>query len=113
MNHFLGEKYEAFSAGTEPNGVNRFAIEAMNDIGIDISMNRSKSVDEYRDKDFEYVVTVCDSAHENCPAFLRGKKFIHRGFNDPKLFEGSDEEKLNYFKDIRDQISEWVVRNFS
>ena len=112
MNHYLGEKYAAFSAGTEPGAVNRFAIEAMNDIGIDISGHCSKSVDEFKDNDFEYVVTVCNSAHENCPVFLRGEKFIHKGFKDPTLFEGPDEKKLKYFKDVRNQIHDWIQKSF-
>jgi len=64
MNHYLGEKYQAFSAGTQPKGVNKFALEAMIDIGIDISNHYSKDVDEFRDKKFSCVVTVCDDARE-------------------------------------------------
>ena len=113
MNNYLGETFVAFSAGTEPGGVNRFAVEAIKDIGINISSHYSKSVDDFRDKNFEYVVTVCDSAYENCPVFLRGKKFIHKDFKDPTSFEGSDEEKLSCFKDIRNQIKEWIISSFS
>ena len=112
MNHYLGEKYTAYSAGTEPAGVNSFAEIAMNDIGIDISSHYSKNVDEFKDKFFEYVVTVCDSAKENCPVFLKGNNLIHKGFNDPTSFRGSDEEKLNYFKEIRDQINKWIQKSF-
>ena len=85
----------------------------MKDIGIDISDHYSKSIEEFRDKDFEFVVTVCNSAKENCPVFLRGNKLVHKGFDDPTLFDGSDEEKLNHFKEIRDQIKDWVVSKFS
>ena len=112
MNYYFGEKYSAFSAGTKPSGVNKFAIEAMKDIGIDISGHYSKSVDEFKDSDFDYVITVCDNAHENCPVFLRGENLIHKGFSDPTLFEGSDEEKLQYFEDIRDQIQDWIKESF-
>ena len=112
MNYYLGDKYEAFSAGTKPSRVNKFAIEAMKDIGIDISGHYSKSVDEYKGHDFEFVVTVCDSARENCPVFLRGGKLIHKGFSDPTSFEGQDEEKLKYFIEIRDQINEWIQKSF-
>lgn len=112
MNHFLSEKYKALSAGTEPGAVNRFAIEAMNDIGIDISGHYSKSVEEFKDNDFDYVVTVCNSAKENCPVFLKGKNLVHKGFEDPTMFEGSDKKKLEYFKKVRDQIKEWIQKSF-
>lgn len=113
MNHFLGDRYIAFSAGTDPKGLNKFAIEAMSDIGIDMSSHYSKSVDEFKDNDFKYVVTVCDSANEQCPVFLKGNNLIHIGFNDPTSFEGSDIEKLNYFKEIRDQINDWIQKSFN
>ena len=112
MNSCHGENYSAFSAGTEPGEVNEFAIKAMNDIGIDIGSHYSKSVDEFMNDVFDYVVTVCNSAKENCPVFLKGKNLIHRGFSDPTLFNGTDEEKLNHFKELRDQIKVWIEKNF-
>jgi len=92
MNHYLGEKYQAFSAGTQPKGVNKFALEAMIDIGIYISNHYSKYVDEFRDKKFICVVTVCDDAREVCLVF-EGTNVIHKGFADPTLPVGSDEDK--------------------
>ncbi len=112
MNHYLGERYQAFSAGTRPKGVNRFAVEAMTDIGIDIRGHYSKDVDELRDREFSCVVTVCDDAREVCPVF-EGTSVIHKGFADPTLPAGTDEDKLACFKNIRDQIKDWILSSFS
>jgi len=78
-----GDHYEAFSAGTEPGSVNASAIRAMAEIGIDISHHRSKSLKEFFDQEFDYVVTVCDHAKESCPYFPGGKKILHQSFDDP------------------------------
>lgn len=113
MNNYLSSKYEAFSAGTEASEVNRFAIAAMCDIGIDIGGQYSKSINDLSDIDFDIVVTVCDDANEKCPVFLKGNRHIHKSFRDPAVYRGADDEKLNYFKDIRDQIKEWIISNFN
>ena len=112
MNRFLGERYQAFSAGTQVTEVNSFAKEAMKEIGIDMSNHFSKHLDEFKDIDFDHVVTVCDSANENCPVYLNGENHIHKSFNDPTAFEGNDNEKLNYFKDTGNQIKEWIITSF-
>jgi arsenate reductase len=80
----------------------------MAELGIDITDHRSISVDEYLDRDLDYVVTVCDQANENCPYFPGGKDRIHRGFEDPSAAEGDDEEKLAVFRRIRDEIKAWI-----
>lgn len=98
--------------GLNQKGINKFAVEAMVDIGIDISNHYSKDVDEFRDKKFSCVVTVCDDAREVCPVF-EGTNVIHKGFADPTLSVGSDEDKLACFKNIRDQIKDWVLSSFS
>ena len=113
MNSILGDKYEAFSAGTEPRGVNKFAIEAMSEMEIDISDHYSKSTDEFSQIKFDYVVTVCDSAKENCPVFLNGINFIHKGFDDPTGFHGTDEEKQKVFIKIRNEIKQWIEEKFN
>ncbi len=112
MNQFLGDRYLAFSAGTQVTEVNIFAKEAMKEMGVDMSGHYSKHLDEYKDKDFDHVVTVCDSANESCPVYLKGDKHIHKSFDDPTAFTGSENEKLNYFKDTGNQIKEWIITSF-
>lgn len=112
MNKFLGDRYQAFSAGTQVTEVNSFAEEVMKEIGVDISSHYSKHLDEIKSMDFDHVVTVCDSANENCPVYLTGGNHIHKSFNDPTAFNGNDKEKLNYFKDTGNQIKEWIFKSF-
>lgn len=110
IRHYLGDRVEVYSAGTRPSGyVHPLAIEAMREVGIDISHQRSKSVDEFRDMDFDLVITVCDDADRNCPVWLgRGRK-VHIGFPDPAAVTGSEEERLAAFRAVRDGIIERVV----
>jgi arsenate reductase len=111
MNHYLGDRYEASSAGTEKTGVNPFAVEAMEELGIDIGHHRSKTVDEFRGNLFDIVVTVCDSAKESCP-FFPGKRVIHVSFEDPSRAGGTREEILETFSKVRDEIKGWIDREF-
>ena len=92
------------SAGTHPVGLNPLAVEAMKRIGIDISGARSKSVDEFRDQHFDYVITVCDRANEQCPIFPGDVQRIHWGFQDPAAATGTEEERLAVFERVRDEI---------
>lgn len=112
MNEWLGEGYEAQSAGTEPKGVNPLAIEVMHEIGIDIRDHRSKTVDGFINQDFDYVITVCDHANEVCPFFPGGKERIHRGFSDPDAVEGDRMKKMEAFRASRDEIKDWMIRTF-
>lgn len=112
VNSFFYEKYKAYSAGTEPGKVNPFAIKALSEIGVDISSHYSKPIDEFNDKHFNYVVTVCDKAKESCPAYLNTDEFIHEGFEDPSSFEGSNDLKLEKFKEVRDSIRNWLECSF-
>ncbi len=109
---FYGDKYEASSAGVTPTKVNPYVIKAMAEIGIDISATRSKSIEEFRGANFNYVVTVCDYARETCP-FFPGEKIIHKSFEDPTGFGGSEKEKLEKVRQVRDQIKEWVMKAFA
>jgi arsenate reductase len=102
-----GDRYEAYSAGTEETAVNPYAIEAMRLAGIDISGHRSKTVQEFRGENFDLVVTVCDDARESCP-FFPGKKVIHKSFEDPSRAEGTDEQVLAVFERVRDEIRVWI-----
>lgn len=104
-----GERYEVFSAGTKPSHVRSEAIAVMNEIGVDISGHRSKSVDEFAGEAFDYIVTVCDNARDACPVFPGGGERIHWSFEDPAAVEGSEEERRAAFRRIRDQIRERVT----
>ena len=105
-----GESYEVFSAGTRPSHVRPEAIAVMREIGIDISGHRSKSVDEFAGQSFDYVVTVCDNARDNCPVFPGAGERIHWSFEDPAAVQGSEGERLAAFRRIRDQIHEHVKK---
>ncbi len=102
-----GDIYDAFSAGTIASKVNPYAIKVMAEIGIDISGQRSKSIEEFRSFIFDYVVTACKSAKGNCPFFL-GKYVLHRSFKDPADFEGSDMEKFEVFRNVKNEIKSWI-----
>jgi len=106
LRHDGGERFEVHSAGTVPSFVRPQAIEAMREIGIDISGHRSKSVDEFAGQEFDYVITVCDNANENCPVFPGKTKRIHWSFDDPAEALGTEEEKLAVFRRVRNEIAE-------
>lgn len=105
LRHHGKDRFEVFSAGTEQTRVHPLAIAAMADIGIDISSQRSKHLEEYLGQDFEYVITVCDSANESCPVFPGDPQRIHWSFSDPSAATGSDAERLRAFERVRDQIN--------
>lgn len=112
LNALYEDKYEAYSAGIEPAKVNPHAIRAMAEVGIDISKYRSKSIEEFRGKNFNYVVTVCDHARETCP-FFPGEKLLHKGFEEPTEFEGTEDEILAKVRRVRDEIKDWIEKTFS
>ena len=104
LKHFAGTKAKVFSAGVETHGVNPKAISVMAEDSIDISSQTSNNVDEFRDVDFDYVITVCDSAKERCPVFPGKAIRFHHNFSDPAKAVGSDAEVLNEFRRVRDEI---------
>ncbi|MCJ7581236.1 MAG: arsenate reductase ArsC [Candidatus Aminicenantes bacterium] len=108
LNSLYGNQYGAHSAGTEPTIVNLYAVEVMSEIGIDISKHRSKSVNEFREQNFDYVITVCDHANETCPIFPEGMKRLRQSFEDPASFEGNKTDTLSEFRRIRDEIKDWI-----
>jgi len=112
VNHYLGDRLKAFSAGTEAAFVHPRAIAVMAEIGIDISRHRSKSLAEFDDETFDYVITLCGSAKENCPLFFGGVKRIHIGFDDPAKATGSDEEIMAEFRRVRDEIRHRLLEFF-
>ncbi len=108
-----GDTYVIDSAGTHPSIVRPEAIDALAEIGIDISGNRSKSVDEFAGEKIGYVLTVCDNAKENCPYFPAETKLIHHAFEDPAQVKGDDEERLAAFRRVRDQIKMYIENDFA
>ena len=104
LRSMAGERFEVASAGVSPSSVRPEAIAALRDIGVDISSHRSKSVDEFLGQEFDYIITVCDNANEQCPVFPGKTKRIHWSFEDPAATEGSAEEKLRVFSRVRDEI---------
>jgi arsenate reductase (thioredoxin) len=113
INHDLAGNFEAFSAGTEPSLVNPLAIVVMKELGIDISQQRSKGVDEFDNQKFDYVITLCSHADETCPVFFGGTKKIHMGFPDPTATIGSEQERIATFRRVRDQIRNQIVEFLS
>lgn len=109
MRAMYGDQYQVYSAGTAPYRVNPFAIEAMKRSGIDISGHRSKSINEFKDVEIDYAITVCDSAKENCPYFPGAKVMLHHSFSDPAAVSGSDEIILAEFEKVRDEVKNWLT----
>ncbi len=103
-----GDRFEVFSAGVRPTSVRPEAIAVMRELGIDISGQRSKSVDEFRGQEFRYVITVCDNAKESCPVFPGRTERVHWSFEDPAALAGTEEQRTAAFRQIRDQIAERI-----
>ncbi len=112
LRHLYGDRYEVYSAGIQPGKLNSYAVAVMKEIGIDISSHRAKSVREFLGQRFDYVVTVCDKAKEQCPFFPGGVKYLHKGFEDPASYEGPHELKLEVFRRVRDEIKKWIEETF-
>ncbi|MCK8601868.1 arsenate reductase ArsC [Desulfoferrobacter suflitae] len=111
--HLKADLIEPYSAGVEPHGIDPRAVKVMEEVGIDISQYRSKDVSEVEHIDFDYVVTVCDRAHESCPFFPAGTKVVHVGFDDPpRLAAGSstEQEAMLHYRRVRDEIKAFVEK---
>lgn len=130
LRHFYADKYEVFSAGSDPTSVNPLAIKVMAEIGIDISNQSSKSIEEFRDKDIDVVVSVCQSSAKlmcslcSSPIVMgrpeivnttlpKAKHYLHHGFSDPSEVEGTEEEKTAAFRQTRDEIKKWILDTFA
>lgn len=110
VNARLSKEWRAYSAGTQPAGyVHPMALRALAELGIQHE-GRSKSAEEFRDADFDLVVTVCDDANESCPVWLGRGRRVHLGFRDPARAEGTDEERMQAFRQVRDEILEKIPR---
>jgi len=112
LRSLAGDRYEVFSAGTEPGAVHPYAVRVMAEIGVDISLHRSKSVDEFAGHPIDMLITVCDHAKESCPIFPGGAQKIHQSFQDPSVLTGSEEDILTGFRHIRDKIRSWILDTF-
>ncbi|HTH70948.1 MAG TPA: arsenate reductase ArsC [Candidatus Saccharimonadales bacterium] len=99
-----GDRFEAHSAGTEATGVRPLAIQAMAELGIDISKQTSKTLDPYVDQGFDYVVTVCDDANESCPIFPNATHRLHWSLPDPSKATGNEAERLAVYRKVRDEL---------
>ena len=108
LRHDAGDRFEVESAGSKASHVRPEAIAAMREIGIDISGHRSKSVDEFADRSFDYVLTVCDNAKESCPIYAGHSNRLHHAFEDPAAVEGTYEDRLAVFRRVRDRIREYL-----
>ena len=108
LRHVAGDRFEAMSAGTEATHVRPLAVRAMEEIGIDISEQESKTLNRYLQESFDYVITVCDDANEACPFFPGAQSRLHWSFEDPSRVEGSDEKRLAVFRAVRDRIRERI-----
>jgi arsenate reductase (thioredoxin) len=110
LRHDAGNACEVFSAGTKPTYVRPEAVAVMREAGIDISGQRSKSVDEFEGQDFDYVITVCDNAKQSCPVFPAKTRRIHWSIEDPAAVQGSEAERLAAFRRIRDELRSRLQR---
>jgi arsenate reductase (thioredoxin) len=108
LRHDAGDRFEVFSAGVQPIPIRSEAIAVMREIGIDISGHRSKHIDEFSGQYFDYVLTVCDHAREVCPLLLGAARTMHHSFIDPGSFKGSEQDRLARFREIRDEIREYL-----
>lgn len=109
LRHDAGERFDVESAGTKPGTVRPEAIAAMKELGIDISGHRSKHVDEFEGQTFDYVITVCDNAREACPVFFGAVKRLHHSFDDPAALEGTADERLAFFRRVRDELRAYLA----
>ena len=105
LRHFAGGAVEVYSAGTKPVGVNPLAVEAMREVNIDIAAQRSKSVSEFANQNFDTVITVCDSAAEQCPIFPGAPQRMHWSLPDPAAVAGTHTERLQAFRQVREALT--------
>ncbi len=106
---YLGKSFDFYSAGTNPEEIKPITYEVMKEKGVDISKQYSKNVSDLLEIDFDYVITLCDGASQNCPLFPKKVKVIHRGFEDPAKAKGKKEEVLNIYRKVRDEIEYFIL----
>jgi arsenate reductase len=113
LRDIAGDRFEALSAGTEATHIRPLAVRVMEEIGIDISGQESKTLERYLGEPFDHVVTVCDEANEACPYFPGAKNRLHWSLEDPSKTEGSEEERLAVFRRVRDELGERIERELA
>jgi len=106
INHDLGDRFDAYSAGTEKTRVKPLAAKVLEELGIDTAPLYSKTLDSFKDETFDFVITLCGDANEKCPLFFGGVKRTHIGFDDPSRLPGSDAEVLPEYRRVRDELRE-------
>jgi arsenate reductase len=109
MRHMRGDEFEVYSAGTDPKGVHPKTIEVLREIGIDASSQWSKHIDNLPAQDFDYIITLCGSAAQNCPVFAGKGVRIHHGFDDPAAAAGGEQHVLASFRKVRDEIKDFLI----
>ncbi|MCK9151081.1 arsenate reductase ArsC [Methanobacterium alcaliphilum] len=112
LREIYGDYYEVYSAGSDPKEINPITIEVLSGIGIDISEKKSKSLNDFKEYEFDYVVSLCGEEDEVCPVFINTRKHIHKGFRDPQAFTGDDAAKIKYFREIMNEIKLWIENEF-
>lgn len=110
--NLYGEKFEVYSAGSDPQGIHPLSVEVMHEIGIDISNHESKSLNEFKGLKIDYVVTVCEKASKSCPFFPGAGEYFKKTFEDPCGFQDKGENQIVYFRVIRDEIKDWIENSF-
>jgi arsenate reductase (thioredoxin) len=113
LRHMAGDRFEAYSAGTEATHVRPLAVRAMEEIGVDISSQESKTLARYLPESFAYVITVCDNANEACPFFPRASERLHWFLEDPSQATGSEEKRLAVFRRVRDELRERIEQELT
>ena len=112
LNKLYGDRYTAFSAGTDPTQIDPLVVLVMREIGVDVSNCRSKELKIFKDSAIDYVITLCDQAKESCPYFPGGIEHLHKGFSDPSELKGKTEDVINGYRLIRDDIQNWIEKEF-
>lgn len=110
LRHWASDRFDVASAGTHPAGLNPDAVEAMREVGVDISQHRSKGIDEFIGQRFDDVITVCDRAKESCPIFPEASSLLHWPFDDPAAAQGPLDQRRAVFRRVRDEIAERIRR---
>ena len=113
LNNICGDRFTAFSAGSDPTQIDPLVITVMKEIGVDVSSYKSKALNVFQDYHFDYVVTVCDQANESCPYFPGGNLRIHKSFPDPSRFDGLLDNQIQEYRKTRDEIRNWIEKEFS
>ena len=113
LRHLYGDRYDVFSAGTDPSVVHPLAVRVMAEVDIDISRQEAKALDLYENEYFDDVITICDQARETCPYFPYAAEIFHQSFDDPSLTQGDEESRLHVFRKVRDEIGQWIKTTFA